>query len=412
MTDRLFVYFENQYIGQLWLENRAFCFQYRDAWLSDPSAVPLSVRLPLKKEAFSEDVVRPFFANLLPEGGVRTLVARKLGISERNDFELLAALGGECAGAISVWPNENHVSETNKEAIPLSEDELKNLIAGMGDNPLLTMRGELRLSLAGAQQKIPVLVNDGKIFLPGNGAPSSHILKPQSPSFPYLAENEYFCMTLARRLGWDVPEIMLRGGEFPYVLVERYDRKKDPQGQLQRLHQEDFCQALGFQDSQKYESEGGPGLAACFKLVSEQSTQPAVDKQRLLQWIFFNVFIGNCDAHAKNISMLISRQAYKLSPFYDLVSTKAYPHLSAKLAMKVGGQARPEWILPHHLERLAQQAELGIRAVISIGQEVQERLPSMARTLLKEFHFNENAQPLFKRLLQQIDTIASKMRFS
>jgi serine/threonine-protein kinase HipA len=412
MTDALNVFYNSRPAGRLWLnDRREMNFQYSDQWISDPDAVPLSIRLPLRQESFDEGYARFFFANLLPEGDVRTLIARKIGVSERNDFELLKALGGDCAGALSLWPEEPPAAQDN-DYVRLTDKDMEGMISRMAGSPLLTSRDDLRLSLAGAQQKLPVLYKDGELYLPRGNSPSSHILKPSAPAFDFLSENEVFCMALAKKTGLRVPDAQLKIGAFNYALIERYDRRKEPDGRLIRLHQEDFCQALGCGDTQKYESEGGPGLKNCFDLLSEHSTQPALDKQNLVQWVIFNLLIGNCDAHAKNVSMFLARDRYSLTPFYDLVSTRVYPSLSPKLAMKIGGQVRPEWITREHWEKFAKDAQIGMKAVIGALQDMKEKCPALAAELLKEFRPGPDISEALEKICRHMEAASTQLRGS
>lgn len=383
-------------------------FQYVPEWLSDTDAIPVSLRLPLQPELFDDEACRVFFANLLPEGSPRRLIARKLGISESNDFKLLEALGGECAGALAILPEGQRASGQGSYE-PLAREELDLMIEQMPKNPLLLAHDGLRLSLAGAQQKIPVFYEDGKFYLPHGPFPSSHILKPAIPGFEGVVENEAFCMELARRAGLPVPASMVVRGKQPFYLIERYDRRRDGEGRLSRLHQEDFCQALGFSHGRKYEADGGPGLKECFGLVTEHGTQPALDKMAMLRWVVFNFLTGNCDAHAKNLSMLIRREDYILSPHYDLLSTRAYGQLSPKFAMRLGGQYRADWVMKEHWERLAEEAGVGAKAVLDLCREMGEEVPELARPLADAFIAEYGAEQTIGKVLRNISSAAKKM---
>ncbi|MEA3306618.1 MAG: type II toxin-antitoxin system HipA family toxin, partial [Elusimicrobiota bacterium] len=320
MTKPLNIYWGTILVGKLWLnDKRSFVFQYDDIWVTKKGH-PLSLLLPIQKKPFSDDASKPFFSNLLPEARIRTLIAGKLGISDKNDFKLLEELGGECAGAISLIA-EGEMPEIKGAYKPLSSQNLDKMIKEMPRKPMLAAKEGMRLSLAGAQNKLPVYVKDGLIYLPEGNFSSSHILKPKIPEFEDTVENEAFCMMLAKKCGLPVPKISILQGKYPSCLVERYDRETKPDGSIVRLHQEDFCQALGYGYDQKYESEGGPNLKDCFSLLEKHSTNPIIDKRNMLQWVVFNYLIGNCDAHAKNISILFTEGKVKLAPFYDLMST-------------------------------------------------------------------------------------------
>lgn len=413
MSETLSVFWGLKLAGRLRQEDKGgFSFQYTPEWLSAPEAAPLSIRLSLRPEPFADEACRVFFNNLLPEGTTRALIARKLGISEGNDFKLLAALGGECAGALSLSP---HGQPWGKSASgkgsyePLKQEELDRMIERMAQSPLLIAHEDLRLSLAGAQQKLPVFFRDGKFYLPHGSYPSSHILKPAVPDFAGIIENEAFCMRLAQACGLPVPQATVLKGKYPVYMVERYDRCRDDKGKLGRIHQEDFCQALGYSYSRKYEADGGPGLEKCFALLDGHSTQPAPDKRLLLQWIVFNYLIGNCDAHAKNLSMLMSKEEYRLAPFYDLLSTRIYPALSVKFAMRIGKQYRADWVGKSHWERLAEEAGVGVKAVIAICEDMGVRVPESARGLADRFSAEHGGKEIVARILKTVTAAAQRM---
>lgn len=409
MSDMLNVYWGTTLAGRLSQdEGSRFEFQYDPKWLADAEAIPISVRLPLQPEPFGNDPCRIFFGNLLPEGGTRQIITAKLGISESNDFKLLEILGGECAGALSILPEGEEASASGSYE-PLAREDLDRMIEEMPQNPLLLTHEGLRLSLAGAQQKIPLFYEDGKFFLPRGSFPSSHILKPAIPGYDGIVQNEAFCMELARQVGLPAPVSMVIEGKQPFYLIERYDRVRGEDGRLVRLHQEDLCQALGCSYGRKYEADGGPGLKACFGLVGEKGTQPALDKLIMLRWVIFNYLIGNCDAHAKNLSMLIKREDYRLTPLYDLLSTRVYGKLSQKFAMRIGKQYRPDWVLKENWERLAADAGVGAKAVLDICRELSEQTPEAAEPLAKSFADEHGAKETIDRIRKNVSSMAKRM---
>jgi len=318
-------------------------FQYAPAWLDSPNAMPLSASLPLRPEPFSRNETRPFFAGVLPEEESRRLIAKAFGVSDKNDFALLARLGAECAGAVSLLlPGELPVA-SHPSYQEINTGELAERLGLLPRRPLLAGEKGIRLSLAGAQGKLAVKISDGRMFLPLDGSPSSHILKPQNPHFPGLMENEHFCMRLAAEAALEAAEVEIgEAGGIRFLQVKRYDRRLLSDGRLERIHQEDFCQALGVPPELKYQQEGGPSLKKCFELVRSVSTIPGPDLLRLFDAVVFNILIGNCDAHGKNFSLLRERNAIRFAPLYDLVSTQAYPELASEMAMKLGGERDPQ----------------------------------------------------------------------
>lgn len=409
MNDSLDVYLHTELVGQLMLdENRRMRFQYGTAWRDAGQAIPLSLALPLRAQAFDDAQARPFFANLLPESELRRMIARKLGLSEQNDFALLEAVGGECAGAVSLL-TVGKAPQTGGGYQSLDDRELNSLVRDLPRRPMLAGEQGMRLSLAGAQNKLPVFFDGEKISLPINSAPSSHILKPPIDRYPDSVFNETFCMQLAQRIGLSVPQVTLLEKEQPLYLVERYDRQTSAHG-LQRIHQEDFCQALAIPPDQKYEKEGGPTLQQCFTLLREHSLVPVQDIQALLKWVVFNYLIGNADAHGKNISLLLTEQGPKLAPFYDLMSTAVYPHLAERLAMGIGGEDRPDWIIERRWQQFAEDVGIGFKLVRQTLESMKEQVSAEAQELAQGFLTEqEAARPVTEQILVLIDERKNKI---
>ncbi|MFQ6023920.1 MAG: type II toxin-antitoxin system HipA family toxin [Acidiferrobacterales bacterium] len=419
MATSLSVYLHGSPVGRLWLdEQRRFAFQYDPRWLDNKDAIPLSLSLPIQERVFDHDAARPFFANLLPEGDLRRAVTRKLGLSEQNDFALLEAIGGECAGAVSILP-EGTSPSAQGEYRPLTEQELHELMGTLPNRPLLAGEEGLRLSLAGAQYKLPVYAEDDRIFLALGAYPSSHILKPPIRDLEGSVANEAFCINLAQAMGLPVPTAIIREGIDALYLVERYDRERGTDGRVRRLHQEDFCQALSLGPDLKYETEGGPSLQACFKLVRNYSFRPAADVNTLLSWVIFNYLIGNADAHAKNLSLLLPGSGPRLAPFYDLLSTTVYPHLAARLAMRIGDEDRPDLIIGRHWEAFATDVEIRWKLLQEKLKSMSEKIVSASRSLAEhdyrdigvrvapgaatEFQERHGEQSILPRILEVIE---------
>lgn len=386
MTPPLDVWLYRRRAGRLEHVGRALRFTYGSDYVHD-GGPPLSRSLPVREEPFETIPTHSFFANLLPESGVRRQIARQLGISEENDFDMLAALGGDCAGAVALLPmGSPPPPEPQRRVIWLDDEDLAQALAELPRRPLHMDPDEgIRLSLAGAQDKLPVVVEDKRIGIPAAGTPSTHILKTPIERVEHTVANEAFCLTLARELGLDAaPATVGRAGGRPFLLVERYDRNRAGP-RVERIHQEDLCQALAVPPERKYEAEGGPGLADCFAVVRDTVDVPARDIAALVDAVALNVAIGNHDAHAKNFSLLYAPDQNRLAPLYDLVSTAVYPELDRKLAMKIGGENRPDYLRRRHLDRFARSAQLGPAAVRRRIARIAVAAPAAAADLAQRF---------------------------
>jgi serine/threonine-protein kinase HipA len=361
-------------------------FTYDPGWVGSPHAASLSQSLQLRAEPFDHDACRPFFAGLLPEGELRTRIAAVVGISARNDFAFLEQLGGECAGAVTLLPEGAPYPKPEAfRSRPLDEHDLAEVLRRLPGRPLLAGEAGVRLSLAGAQAKIAVLVEGDRLALPLDGAPSSHIVKAKIAGFPDTVRNEAFCLRLARRLDLSAVDAAVGVAEDePYLLVTRYDRIRSADHGLVRLHQEDFCQALARPPELKYQSEGGPTLADCFALVRRTSTRPAIDLMALLDAVVFNALVGNHDAHAKNYSLVYTRESAALAPLYDVVSTVVYPELSTRLAMRIGGQPELARVMPRHWDRMAEATGLAAPALKRRVAALAERAEAEAERAAEE----------------------------
>ena len=391
MAKTLDVYLHSEFVGHLIQDDGdQMIFQYAESWLQRPGASPLSQSLPLRKERFSRNECRGYFGGILPEESKREIIARNLGISARNDYAMLEQIGGECAGAVTFVPTGEALPERDYRYRMLSGKELAAVLRELPKRPLLAGDEGIRLSLAGAQDKVAVRVDGDEISLPLGGAPSTHILKPGGDRFEGVVANEAFCMKLAAAIGIPTAKVEARTVEgMEYLLVERYDRiyRADP-GQdavLERLHQEDFCQALGIVSEMKYQKEGGPSLKQCFALLREVSSTPVIDLSRLLDAVIFNYLVGNNDAHGKNFSLLyrsIGTQDMQvsLSPLYDSLSTVYYPEISRTMAMKLGGEYSSEKVMPRNFEQFAEEAGLAKpmvrRRVMEVIEAILSALPA------------------------------------
>lgn len=385
MNDALLVMIDDVVVGRLWLDERKrFCFQYDKKWL-EQSKIPLSLSLPLRSGSYLDDESHPFFANLLPEERIRAVITRNLGVSVNNDFGLLERIGGECAGAVSLFPESAGPQREPGRYRQLSPDELAAIIRELPQRPLLAGEKGIRLSLAGAQKKLPVFYDDEQFHLGYGPLPSNYIIKPAIDDLDGTVENEAFCMALANEVGLDVPRSFIyQHDETRVFVVKRYDRVSRGD-ETSRLHQEDFCQALGITPEFKYETEGGPSLTACFSLLRNSSIRSGRDVLSLLNWVIFNYLIGNSDAHGKNISLLLLPDGPMLAPFYDLLSTRIYAHLGLAegLAMKIGGENDPGAVRKKHWELFAEEVGIKPRLVLTRVADLAQKIQIARLQLFK-----------------------------
>lgn len=382
MAHELEVWLFADRVGTLALVDGRLNFWYAPGWLSRPDAVTLSASLPLQAEPFDDRKTRPFFAGLLPEEQMRRLIAQQFQVSGQNDFALLDHIGGECAGAVTfLEPGQALPIPTSNDDVQwLSDDEVVAILDELPRRPMLAGKDGLRLSLAGAQDKLPVVFDGARIGLPLNGTPSSHILKPAIHAVEDSVINEGFCMALAEAMQLKPAKSKVHLVlDRSFLLVERYDRLIDAQGHRQRLHQEDFCQALGVVPKMKYQNEGGPDLA-------RSATRPSAPQVlRLLDYVIFNALIGNHDAHAKNFSLLYLHKepgkAPVLAPFYDTLSTAVYPTLTPKMAMKIGSEYKFSEVQARHWEQFAEGVGFTKAQAKRRILELAKLLPATARKL-------------------------------
>ncbi len=384
MAHELEVWLFGNRIGTLALVDGRLNFCYAPDWLSQQDAVALSASLPLQAEPFDDRKARPFFAGLLPEGQMRRLIAQQFQVSSQNDFALLDHIGGECAGAVTfLEPGQVlPVPTSNDDVQWLSDGEIIAILDELPHRPMLAGKDGLRLSLAGAQDKLPMVFDGARIGLPRGGTPSSHILKPAIHAVEDSVINEGFCMALAEAMQIKPAKSKVhRVLDRSFLLVERYDRLLDAQGHRHRLHQEDFCQALGVVPEMKYQNEGGPDLAQCFDLVRRATRPSAPQVLRLLDYVVFNALIGNHDAHAKNFSLLYSGNTPVLAPFYDTLSTAVYSTLTPKMAMKIGDKYKFSEVRARHWEQFAESAGFTRAQTKRRILELAKSLPATAREL-------------------------------
>lgn len=301
-----------------------------------PLGTPLlSLTLPVRPERHTQGVVRPFLDGLLPEGQSRLAVAEQFNLRASDTYGLIRAIGRDCAGAVVMQPTDEPAPPpaSTLRAEALTEADIDTLVANLRTAPL-GIDERVRISLGGVQEKLLLTrMPGGSWGRPVDGTPSTHILKPDIARFPGTVENEAFCMRIARHLGLPVATVHTTViGSRPLLVVERFDRIVHSDGTVDRIHQEDFCQATGTAPDNKYEEDGGPSLRRIAHLLQAAATPDA--QEDLLRAVTANAVIGNGDAHAKNFSLLHHASgALTLAPLYDLLCT--LHHGDDRLAMYV-----------------------------------------------------------------------------
>lgn len=354
----------------------------------------VSRSMPVQKIPFPHRTCLSVFGGLLPEQGIRTAAAAALGVSETNDYRLLEALGGDCAGALS-FHLSGEIPPRGGDGRIIDLEELDRIIEQLPTHPLgIGHEQDARMSLAGAQGKLPVIFDPARPpMLPtAGGLPSTHILKPEPSAYPGLVDNEWFCMQLARVLELGVANVdvsrTLSG--MPYLVVERYDRDllADP---IRRLHQEDMCQAMNRLPSEKYQAEGGPTVREIAELLRSHSAAPARDLARFWDGLVYSVLIGNCDAHGKNWSLLYEARAPMLAPLYDLVSTSQYDGLSTRLAMRIGEATHLDDVDLAAWEQCARAGRWNARSAVQRVVKLAERAVAAADELVERVGSDNDA---------------------
>lgn len=384
-----------------------FFFEYDTQWLAQPGGYPLAPQFPLQAGAFTGHLVRSFFENLLPEGTALEDVLAALAMRDASTLELLGRLGQELPGVLSLLPADAQ-PEFLQTYRPLPFDILNARLRSQ--QPLLVSNDQTTMSLAGAQEKMGLRwdARQGTLSESVGLSPTTHILKPDTrqPRYQPSAINEYACMQLARALKLPVPEVwLLRVPEAAYV-VQRYDRI-NVAGNIVGLHQIDGCQLLGHGSGWKYQRQGG--LASIPKLVEALRALPVrgADLLQLQRWVMFNYLIGNADAHAKNISVLVDDKGYRLAPMYDLLCVKAYG--DEHLALYIGDEDTFDAVGAHSWEALCQDCGFRLPETLKGFRKLaQNLLPAWHKVLAR---VQQDTQPTAaeKALLERVTQIFQEL---
>ena len=420
LPDALWVFMEHERIGQL-QRTDPLSLVYDPSWLARPGAKPLHSSMPLGEAPIATPAVHAFFENLLPEGDQRRLLSLRHHVS--SVFGLLATVGGDTAGSILLLPP----GQTPHAPVyqPLTWEQVNALVhaggiqggerAAIDDAAEAAGLPDPRLSISGAQFKLLLsLDRNGMPLRPMGASPSTHILKPDmlrsDISVFASAVNETLVMRAAALCGLPAARVSYRP-EVKACLVERYDRVMR-EDRLTRIWQADFCQLSGTPSDVKYEADGGPSFRDCYELLARESVRPGLDQRHLLRWLFFNLYVGNNDSHAKNLSLLANPEGLRLAPFYDLMSTRVYSGLGSRFAFRIGGESEAGKLGSEHMKRLAADLKVAPRYLAKLASEVAEAVMAAVPAAAKELEplLSPPEQVMAERLQLKIRGIAEKMQ--
>jgi serine/threonine-protein kinase HipA len=350
----LAVYLNNRLVGYLNTEpSGAIEFQYDESWLGWEHALPVSLSLPLRENAYRGAPVAAVFENLLPDSdALRRRVAEKVGAQGADAYSLLAAIGRDCVGALQFIADGDQPIDAMPaiEGEAVDDEAIEKLLRSLTQAPLgLNRDDDFRISVAGAQEKTALLWHEGRWLKPKGTTPTTHLFKTQIGQLPNgidlsnSVENEFYSLKLMAAFGMTVNAADIRTfGNTKALVIERFDRRWTRDGRLLRLPQEDCCQALSVPPSAKYQSDGGPGMVDILNLLKGSDT-PADDQRALIKAQLLFWLIGATDGHAKNFSIFLGPGgSFHLTPLYDVLTAqpsldaRQIEHKQMKLAMSVG----------------------------------------------------------------------------
>lgn len=398
------VLLNNHLVGHLSKESGGgIAFRYAESWLARERAIPVSLSLSLREDAYSGASVTAFFENLLPDSEpLRLRVAEKVGADGTDSYSLLSRIGRDCVGALQFMPEgDDVVGDTTKiEGEPVSDRDIEKLLNNLAQAPLgLDQDQDFRISVAGAQEKTALLLHEGKWWKPHGTTPTTHIFKTplgrlrNGLDLSNSVENEFYCLKLVAEFGLPVNAVkMQRFGKTKALVIERFDRKWAPNGRLLRIPQEDCCQALSIPPARKYQSEGGPGMVDILTLFKGSDT-PEEDQKKFLKAQILCWLLGATDGHAKNFSLFVGPAGrFYMTPIYDVLT--AQPSLDArqllkknmKLAMFVGDSRhyRMDEIQGRHFIQTTVKAGLPAALAQSVLQDVAQRAEAALQAVEKQ----------------------------
>lgn len=399
MNDTLDAWLQGRRIGVVRREDERGILYYDPSYVAIADAFPLSPPLGFRAKVGEEQWAgrcRRFFENLLPEGRAFEDVLSAHTLSRANVFGLLRVLGRETTGALTLLPPGTSPSDTGDRR-EVSFEELSLRIRSRAEVSFTLWDQRVRLSIAGAQDKLGVYIEDGRLFLVDGGLATTHILKPDHVGLPHLVVTEAACMRLARQCGIEAAEATVLRVPEPVLSVRRFDRVLRG-GRVVRRHVVDGCQALDLPAAYKYERNFGSGRDVVHvrdgvsfpRLIglADRCLRPAETRRALLRRVVFDVMVGNADAHGKNVSFFLGSSGMSLAPVYDIVCVAAWPHLSQELAMAIGDQFDGAKVRRSDWEKLAEDCvvpgRLVLREVAAMAKRVRAAVDTIVDVAVNE----------------------------
>ncbi|MEN9316139.1 MAG: hypothetical protein RIS35_2532 [Pseudomonadota bacterium] len=407
-------------IGHEPYEDR-FAFDYEPRWPRTPGAYPLSPHFRWNAKAPSSATVRRFLENLLPEGHALDVAASTFQVSRNNLFGLIQRLGAETSGALILLMQGREPAMVETTRREITRAELAARIAQRHAVPFSVWDGTVRLSIAGHQDKIAVLMEGDRCWLVGGALASTHILKPEPEDgrLAMVVANEHYCMRLGAALGLDCAPVSMLRVPAPVLVVRRFDRVVEPD-RIRRLHVIDACQALDLPPGFKYERNfgdgdhvrhirDGVGFERLFSVVRDHVIDKAAAGRGLLRWALFQYLIGNSDAHGKNVSFFVHPEGLTLAPFYDLVSVVAYDGLSHALAMGFGDAFELAEVTPFELALFAHRAGIRRAALVREMTRMARLAKQAARPLADDAVYLGEERGFVRSIAMHVERQADRL---
>ena len=394
---------QNQVVGKISIDrDENYYFEYDKIWVEKGFAISPNL---VFNGTYSSSTIKRFLENLIPEGEGLEDIAYFTRISRNNTFAIMHSIGYDTAGAL-FFGEDREVNEPIFREI--LDEELTQRIEGLESRSIAIWDRKVRLSLAGVQAKLPVIIRENKIGLANGTLSSTHIMKFQTKRNTHIVVNELFCMRLAKKIGLKVANVELRRfGKYPTLLIERFDRvyRKDF---VERLHIIDGCQILDLPPTYKYEQNFGSlrdvahiREGASFKKLFESAklcSIPATAQLELLNWAIFNLIIGNSDAHGKNFSFFVNRNGMRPTPFYDMLCVMMYD-FDHHLAMAYGDEFNPNEVFAYQLREFAEDIEINYKLVAKVLiKQTQSVLNILDNEVIESKELTRDEKSFIKKL--------------